>query len=242
VAASRLVWGGLLGVGVLLTVSTVDALTRRDGYDPAVHWVSLLARGERAWLGTATLLVAGLLVSVSSVGFAQLLAGRPGGRSTARLVAALGAALLLAGAFPIDPSPGYPRGSAAITPTVSGRIHGVTGVLIVVVLAAMGWTGARLFTGGTARRVSRTSGAVVLASLLLCCLLRSLSSTNTWEAARAGAFQRIALTIGCGWIVMAGLWVLASERSPQTAGDRTGSVAHGNDGGADDGLRGLTAG
>jgi Protein of unknown function (DUF998) len=213
VATSRLVACGVLGVSVLLTVSTMDAVTRMDGYDPALHWISLLARGERAWLGTANLLVAGLLVLVSSFGFSRALDEGEVGRRTARLIAAFGIALLVAGAFRIDASPSYPLGSVATVPSISARVHGLAGVLIVILLAALCWTGAGLFDRRGIRQLSRACGALVLTSLLTCCALRLISSSRTWEAARAGAFQRVALVLGCGWIAAVGLWSLVRSRS-----------------------------
>jgi hypothetical protein len=52
----------------------------------------------------------------------------------------------------------------------------------------------------------------VVGSLVLCCLLRAVAPSHTWEAARAGSFQRAALLAGGGWLAVAGCWVIGLDR------------------------------
>jgi Protein of unknown function (DUF998) len=221
---------GVVGAVVFSVVATVDGLTRGDGYHPARHWISLLSRGPRGWVGTTNLAVAGLCFLAAGWGLAHLLAGRGGSRRVGPAVGALGGALLLAAAFPIDPVRSYPRGSAEVV-TAAGAVHAVAGCLVIASLAAMAVAGRHLVRAAPwAARWTRASwacAAVVLASTATTGALTVAGAD--WEQARAGAFQRISLAAGLSWLVVASSVLLVGGFRSLLAGvGATGSAGGGH--------------
>ena len=241
-APRRLIALGVVGVVTLMAVSTIDGLTRDGGYDPMRHWVSLLSHGDRGWLGTADLLVSGSLVAVSSIGFRTALRGREGAVWTSVMIGIFGAGLVLAGLFPIDPVQGYPTDAPPPPISWSGRLHSVAGTTVIVSLTAMCFVGARLFSQPwsasasvrprtlplrpLARRLSLLAGWSILACVALCSVSLSVSGTGSFEAAYAGAFQRLLLLVGSTWIIALGV-VLLTTMSDQV--DSTSPAAQQSD-------------
>jgi hypothetical protein len=211
-----LVATGIVGFSMLLVVSTADGATRSDGYDAVRHWISLLSHGERGWLGTANLGISGALLLASAVGFLRIARRSATGTGVARAVAVLGGALLAASAFSMDPTNSYPFGSSAPGfVSLSGRIHAVAGVAIIGSCAAMCLAGARAFERSGRRRragISRWFGWVVIGTSAACTSLTAVSPSGTWEAAAAGAFQRIALFASGAWLVWFTTWSLRAQR------------------------------
>ncbi len=197
--------GGALAATLYPVVVAVDGATRADGYRPAEHWVSLLSRGERAWLGTTALVVTGVLLFAAGLGLRSRL---PAARSSlaSRCVVALGAAFLVAGACPIDPVRTYPIGSPALAPSVVGTLHSVAGCAVVLLLATMCWAGSGLFHGMPATRRWRRFSygcACVVAGSASAAVVLALAAGGNWEVARAGLFQRVSLAAGLVWLATA---------------------------------------
>ncbi len=194
--ARALIALGLIGLVGLLIVSTVDSLTRGDGYDLVDHWVSLLAVGSRASLGTTTLAVSGILVLGGSVGFALAMAGSPGGSWFPRVLAVLGLCLIGVAVFPVDPVATYPVGTVVTgRPSVDARLHAFFGTAVLACLCTLGalavrWSGARprFRTFATACTVV-CAGAVATSVVLV-----GAQGGQRWDAAFAGLFQRLAMT------------------------------------------------
>lgn len=220
---------------LLLVVSTLDGATRGDGYDAARHWVSLLAHGERAWLGTVVLFASGALVLAASVAFhrAERRIGLPGGAW--RSMAVLGGSLLVAGVFPMDATTSYPMVRAA-PPAVSlsARIHGVAGVSIIAALALLLRATGRWYASshsasdrtqtGLARAATKLGSTAIWLSSGACVTLAAVRGSGSWEAAWAGAFQRFALVVGAIGLTLSCIWLTrACDRAHETASSRGSS-------------------
>jgi hypothetical protein len=186
---------GLVGLVGLLVVTTIDGLTRGDGYDLFDHWISLLALGTRAPLGTATLAVSGILVTGGSVGFSRVMAGSPGGVWFPRTLALLGLCFIGAALFPVDPVSTYPTGSVVpATPSVDAQLHALFGTAVLGCLFALGllgirWSGERARMRRIATACSVVCGGAIVASVLLV----GAQGGQRWDAAFAGLFQRVAV-------------------------------------------------
>lgn len=119
VSTRALLTGGVVAGLLYVAVWLVQAFTR-DGFDITRHPASLLANGGPGWIQTANFIVSGLLSIAAAVGLRRTLTGR--GRTWApRLLAAYGAGLLLAAAFPADPAAGFPVGTPADYAEISTR-------------------------------------------------------------------------------------------------------------------------
>ncbi len=214
--------GACGGLALLVVVTGADASSRRDGYDMSRHWISLLQHGDRGWLATAAFGVTGLLVLASAPAFRA--AQSSGGSGTPRLVAAipglvavLGLALMVLAICPIDPSMEYPVRADTYVVSTAGRVHSVAGAVVLASYAALCWciaAAAQRRPGSPAwvPALARVSAAAIVAAFFACSTLVVLSEAGSWEAARAGAFQRVALLVGGVWL---GWYALVSATDPR---------------------------
>jgi hypothetical protein len=124
-------------------------------------------------------------------------------------VGCLGAALVLAFAFPIDPVPTYPVGSPSAPMSPSGFVHAVAGCAVVASAAAC-WFGGRAVAARWARRVSLAVCAVV-AACSVCTLVGAVLHGGVWEHARAGLYQRISVFSALVWIAVLGLAIVRDD-------------------------------
>lgn len=222
--ARALITMALIGLVGLLVVSTIDALTRGDGYDLVDHWISLLALGSRAPLGTATLAVSGILVLGGSVGFAQAMAGSPGGVWFPRTLALLGLCFIGAAVFPVDPVSTYPVGTIVTSvPSVDARLHAFFGTAVLGCLCVLGVLGVRWSREHAGvRRLATWCTAVCAAAVATSIVLVGAKGGQRWDAAFAGLFQRLAITSITLVICVVGAQLLSGRPPvPQSAPDRT---------------------
>lgn len=139
--------------GPLFVALTLGQAFTRDGFDPAVHPLSLLSLGPGGWLQTANFIVSGLLAVAGAVGLKR---ARPTSRWGPILVGAFGVALVWGGLFPADPADGFPNGAATETTTI-GLLHsfapavaGLALTIACVVLARAGGRGWFVYSIATA--------------------------------------------------------------------------------------------
>jgi hypothetical protein len=215
-----LVGVGALGMAGLLVGSTLDAVTRGDGYDVFDHWISLLALGDRGLLGTATIALGGIAVLVGSWGFARAMAQRPGGAWTARALALLGVSMIAVAVFPVDPVPTYPPGvPVPSTPTLDARLHAFFGTTTLAALCALGWFGVRWSKGRAGlQMLAGACASVCAASVLACVALVAAKGGQRWDAAFAGLFQRAAMASMTVWV---GALAIDQQREPRPAATST---------------------
>ena len=221
------------GLALLVVVTGADALSRPDGYDLTRHWISLLQHGERGWVATVAFGASGLLVLSSAPGFRAEQA--PNGRSSRSvaaipgLVAMLGIALVVLALCPIDPSMEYPVRLDAYVVSTPGRVHSVAGFVVLASFTALCWciAAAAERRPGAAPWVpvlARASAAVIVVVFVACSTVVVLSDAGSWEAARAGAFQRLALLIGGVWLSWYALVLLAGTREGPSDATAAGSA------------------
>lgn len=202
-------YGAFTGLVLLVLVTGADALSRRDGYDMSRHWISLLQHGERGWLATAAFGLAGLLMLASVPAFRSV---RSAEEQAPRLVAAIpglvavsGVALVALAICPIDPSMEYPVRTDAYEVSATGRVHSLAGGVLLASFAALCWcigtaVEARPASASWVPGLARASAAAIVAIFVVCSTLVVLSDAGSWEAVRAGAFQRLALLVGGVWL------------------------------------------
>jgi uncharacterized protein DUF998 len=117
----------LLGYGVIAgpiyVLVVAGQMVTRDGYDPTRHVASQLANGDLGWIQIATFLVTGAMTIAAAVGVRRAIGAGSLSAWASGLLAAYGAALVVAGIFRADPSDGFPPG----TPPGGGELswHGL---------------------------------------------------------------------------------------------------------------------
>ena len=194
---------GVAAVLLLVAVSTLDGLTR-TGYSLTRHWVSHLALSERGWLGTATLLAAGMLYALFGLGLGRT------SRSGSALVTLAGAALIIAGAFRIDPGLDYPPGETA-SHTMSGSVHdaaaGVLFLSLTIAAVVLGRAAGRIRTGIIV-------AVTILGTFAACSVLVALDYSGAWPSAPSGLLERIAILIAMSWPVAAGALASRADTGP----------------------------
>jgi len=166
--SARLLVGGVLAGPLFLSSWAVQA-SLRTGFDPTVHPLSLLARGDLGWVQVATFVATGSLFIASSRGLREALPDGRGSRWVPRLVRAMGAGFVAAGIFVTDAGAGSPPGAPAGAPQMSwhGALHEV-GFMVTV----LSWTAAcivlaRRFKARQQRRWLAASVAAPLAAFVV---------------------------------------------------------------------------
>jgi Protein of unknown function (DUF998) len=162
--------GGVIAAPIFAVAVVLQALTR-PGFDLTRHPASMLANGDLGWIQITTFLVTGVLMLGCAIGVRRVLRGGRGGTWGPILLAILGAGLVVAGIFRMDPGDGFPVGTPAGTPTsMSGHaiVHNVAGSLAFLSLIVACFVLARRFADAGQRRwatYGRVSGVLFAAGL-----------------------------------------------------------------------------
>jgi hypothetical membrane protein len=133
-AAEQRVTRSLLVFGVVagpfyVVVSLAQAAVR-DGFDLTRHDWSLLANGAGGWIQITNLILTGLMVVATAVGWRRAMWTGVGRRWVPRLLATYGVGMAAAGVFRADPMRGFPAGTPnglPVAPTLRGALHFVSG-------------------------------------------------------------------------------------------------------------------
>jgi hypothetical protein len=194
-------------------VFLADGATRA-GYDPLRHPVSSLALGDSGWMQTANFLVAGVLTLAFAVGLRRVFEPPPKGFGWGPLLVGVWAAGLLgAGVFVTDPVSGYPPGTAdqLARHTWHGALHDLFSLPGFVALAAACFVYGRRFAAQDKRGwaiYSTASGVVFVGAFILA----SAGFAQTEGLVNlAGLFQRVAVTVGFGWLTLLAIRFLSSS-------------------------------
>ena len=198
---------GALGPLLFVTVFLVEGATRPD-YSAWRHAVSQLSLGELGWMNATNLIVTGLLMLGFAAGLRRAL--RPGAGAVwgPILTAAIGASLIVAGIFPVDPSLGYPPGAGSAR-SLQGLIHALAGTALFGFLGAACFVLAHRFGADARWRAWRPyaiiAGVSTLAIYIACAIVTSLDQFGVLSPAPGGLLQRIAIVIGFGWLALVAL-------------------------------------
>src|SRR5262245_31356490 len=106
----------------------VVQLVVRPGFDIRYQPLSLLSLGDLGWVQIATFVLTGVAAIAGALGVRRALAGSRGGAWGPVLLGLWGVGLIAAGAFPPDPSLGFPPGTPPGVPTHMSwhsTLHGV---------------------------------------------------------------------------------------------------------------------
>lgn len=110
VSTDRLLMSGIAAAIVFPTAVAVQAVAR-EGFDLAVHPLSLLSLGDAGWIQITNFIVTGSLFIAFAAGLRRALGSGRGGRWGPRLVGFYGLVVVAAGIFPADPMLGFPPGT-----------------------------------------------------------------------------------------------------------------------------------
>ena len=201
VTKTLLTCGAIAGL-LFVLVFLLEGATRAN-YDPLRHPVSSLALGDYGWVQSANFVVAGLLTLAFSVGLRRVF--WPEGSTWGPLLVGVWAVGLLgAGLFVTDPVSGYPPGAPDRLSGYSwhGALHDLFSGPAFVALAAACFVFGRRFVAWGERgwaTYSAVTGVVFLGAFIL-------SSAGFGQAEGlvklAGLFQRVALSVGFGWLAL----------------------------------------
>jgi hypothetical protein len=154
---------GVVAAPLFAVVALAQAFTR-DGYDLTRHPVSMLANGDLGWIQISSFVLTGLLA---------ILAARAMPTAwSARLQVVIGAGMLIAAAFRMDPGDGFPVGTplgAPTTMTWHAVVHNVGGSLSFFSMIALCFVLARAFAADGRAAWARTGriAAIAFAALML---------------------------------------------------------------------------
>ena len=190
-------WAGPVFTAVFLAEGTA-----REDYRQLRHPVSSLALGPRGWVQTANFAVTGGLCLAGAAGL-RLAGGRlAGGRTGPALVAAAGAGLIGAAAFPTDPVGGYPPGTPDMPVKFSrtGTVHNLAAVPFFFGLptaaAYYGWRSWRAGQPGFAGYCAATAVGMPVTVALAGAGFGRSSRLDGYD----GLFQRASIITGFAWL------------------------------------------
>ncbi|MEU7867063.1 DUF998 domain-containing protein [Dactylosporangium sp. NPDC049140] len=138
---------GTAAAPLFAVVALAQAATR-DGYDITRHPVSMLSNGDLGWVQIASFLATGLLSIAAAPGTRAALRGGPGERWAPRLLVLIGAGMLIAAVFRLDPADGFPVGTPLGQPTSfswHAIVHNIGGSLSFFSMIALCFVLARRF-------------------------------------------------------------------------------------------------
>jgi hypothetical protein len=189
----------------------------REGYRPLRHPVSSLALGPRGWVQTLNFVVTGAGFLAGAAGL-RLAADRgPGGRAGPALVAAAGAGLVMAAAYPTHPVRGYPPGTPDVltSPSRVGILHNLAAVPVFLGLpaAALGY-GWRSWRSGERSGFTACCAATAVTMPVTMALAGAGFGQSDRLAPYGGLFQRVSIIAGFGWLTAVSARALRRTADP----------------------------
>ena len=193
---------GAVGGPLFVVAFVIEGATRAN-YDPLRHPVSSLALGNFGWVQVANFIVTGLLMLAFAIGLRRAFRPPEGSTWGPLLVGVWAIGLLGAGIFVTDPVSGYPPGTPdAVQYSWHGALHDLFSLPGFVALSAACFVFARRFAARGERGwaiYSAVTGVVFAVAFVL-------ASAGFGQAEGlvdlAGLFQRVAVTVGFGWLTL----------------------------------------
>ena len=206
--------------GPLFIVAFLLEGATRANYDPLRHPVSSLELGPYGWMQSAIFVVAGILTLAFAAGLRRALGSGPGSNWGPLLVGAWAVNLLGAGIFVTDPVSGYPPGTPeAVQYSWHGALHDLFSLPGFVGLAAACFVFCRRF----ASRGERGWAVYSVLTGLTFTVAFVLASAGFGQAEGlvdvAGLFQRVAVTVGFGWLTLLAVHFLRYPQGRQPSHD-----------------------
>lgn len=169
VSRKRLLIAGLVSA-ILFPLAVALQAPLREGFDLAVHPLSLLSLGGAGWIQIVNFVASGLLLLAFAVGLRRNLTGERGGRWGPRLFGLYGLVLVAAGVFTTDPMYGFPPGAPEGLPEAlswHAIVHQLTFLLAFLGLIAAQLVFARRFWSVGDRGFALYSALTALATPVL---------------------------------------------------------------------------
>jgi hypothetical membrane protein len=199
--ARALLIGGVVGPVLFLLVFLVEGALR-PGYDPMRHQVSLLSLGDRGWIQVLSFLICGSLIAGFGMGLWSVLEpGRAAIGGPIGIVLA-GIGLIVAGAFSVQPSFGYPPGapSGIPDPDLASYLHVVGAFLFFFgMIAAAALFAGRFHTAGR-RGWAWYSGLSAAIVLVFFAASSGGPDGQPLVPDYVGLLQRVSIIVGLVWL------------------------------------------
>ncbi|PFG40599.1 uncharacterized protein DUF998 [Georgenia soli] len=212
-AATRALLGGGVVAGPFFVVMTAAQVASREGFDLRRHGLSLLSHGELGWLQVTAFVGTGLLVVACAAGVHRLPEDLGGGRLTAVRLAVAGPGLVLAGAFRVEPSGGFPPGAPAATAADARESlwHDVGTALAV--------NAAILACVVLARRLARAGRR---ARAAYCWTTAALTAVLAWWPGGGTSIRLAIVTVlTMTWVTVVAAWLRSDAANQRTAATAT---------------------
>lgn len=203
------------GIGAFLFTITylVEGITR-PGYDVWKQPISALSLGPGGWVQQVNFIIFGVLVVISAVGWYRFLTPGRGGIWFPLLQGISGLCLIGAGAFSMDPFPGYPPGITPGPSTVHGTLHSMFAWVLIITLA-MG-----CFVFAQYARLAHRRGWFVyslITSILILifwdAFVQGASGNITVLVPLAGVVERLSAVSHALWLCLLVVTLLLQSRS-----------------------------
>lgn len=199
--------GAVLFVAVFLVLGAV-----RSDYDPLRHSVSSLAIGSLGWAQAVNFCISGVLVASFAFGARSVLLRLGGDWWIPGLIIVIGVGLIGAGFFTTDPINGYPPGEVGEI-TATGVLHQFFSIGVFLGVPVASWLQGRLFWSTKhpwwAAYCFATAVACAVGFVLAVLGFARVPDFET----HAGLYQRIALCVGFGWLMLLSVFLRSARFS-----------------------------
>jgi hypothetical membrane protein len=205
---------GAFGPPLFIAVLLIAGAGRAD-YSALRHPVSSLSFGDDGWIQRASFVTLGTLLLVFASGLGANPRSPWSTRWGTRLIVLVAVGFLGAGAFNADPLNGYPPGTPALPDvrTAHGRAHDLFSALVFFAIPASALLHARTFARSRRRHMAAAC-AVSAAAMVVAFVPAALGCRQVDGFDRvAGLFQRIAISIGLGWVSLLSVYILTRGES-----------------------------
>ncbi|HKH59673.1 MAG TPA: DUF998 domain-containing protein [Flavitalea sp.] len=203
------IWGSLSFVILFLAQGAI-----RPQYNPFRHPVSSLSIGHSGWVQIINFIFTGSLIVAFSVGLNKSSHVLDRSVWIPRLIGLAGVGLIGAGIFVSDPVYGYP----STVPfhvrqyTIHGHLHDLFSLFFFICLPIACFKSYARFLLMD-KKVSALCALIFGLSMCVAFICASIGFKQVKSfVSIAGMFQRLAITLGLGWIVVLGVGVLISAR------------------------------
>ena len=203
---------GAIAGPLFVAVFLVEGATRAD-YDPLRHPVSSLALGDHGWTQTANFLVAGLLTLAAAAGLRRVVPPGRGSTWGPLLIGAWAVGLLGAGVFVTDPVSGYPPGTPdrLLRNSWQGALHDLFSLVAFAALGAACFVFGRWFAARGQRGWAIYSVVTGIAFVVAFVVSSAGFAQVAGLVDLAGLLQRVAVTVGFGWLTLLTVRLLSAS-------------------------------
>ena len=202
-----------LFAGLLSPIVVLFQAWLREGFNLAVHPLSLLSLGKSGWIQITNFIVSGLLFIAFAFGLRRAVRSGLGRFWGPSLIGFYGVILIAAGVFTVDPMLGFPPGTPAGLPAAlswHAQVHNLTFLLAFLGLIVAQFVFARRFASIKQTGLALCSLGTGVTTPTLIVISQMVPAFSGYILFGAGLVVDV-------WVILLAMKMLAASRPPPQA-------------------------